>query len=286
MMNGSLAYRRGLAALALAATTAVVACGAGDQSGATAADATSDTMNAAVAKDDDSGTTSDPFGVTLTSAEIANAQAWDDSGEEESDVDVDDGDTTAEFEKLPFATDDGSDPDAGASSLIGGSSLTTASLDAPSLGTESFITAGSASLLCSPSTSVRQAACWAKGKYKGNIKVAQMDGKIVEVTVYCQVQKGKTIAKRAGKTLTVNSGWRSVDLQRKLYALYKAGRGNVTAPPGASHHNCGHAIDFAGSARSSGWLRSNAPKLNFQYIAIKGETWHFENWAVGPKVPR
>ena len=267
------------------AASAVVACG-GDDSAKSSSSSSSDPMNAAVAKDDGTGATSDPFGVSLTPEELKEGAAWDASGQEEDDTGVDDGDTTAEFDALPLATDDDSDPDAG--SLIGGSALTTASVDtgAPELGTESLVTASSSSLLCRPSTTVRQAACWARGTYKGNIKVAQMDGKIVEATVYCQVSRGKDIAKNAGKTLTVNSGWRSVDSQRRLYALYKAGRGNVAAPPGRSHHNCGHAIDFAGSARSSGWLRSNAPKFNFQYVAIRGETWHFENWAVGPRVPK
>lgn len=227
--------------------------------------------SAAIATEDDAkGPTSDPFGVTLTSTEIAEGEAWEASGQEEEDIDVDDGDTTAEFEKLPVATDDE---------------------DAPLLNTQSLVPQGlvqtsSSPLVCRPTGTIRQAACWARGVYKGNIKIAMMDGKMVEVTVYCHVQKGKELAKAAGKTLTVSSGWRSVDSQRVLYAKYKAGRGAVAAPPGRSHHNCGHAIDFGGSARTSGWLRSNSPKFAFTFVPIKGESWHFENWTVGPKVPR
>ncbi len=80
----------------------------------------------------------------------------------------------------------------------------------------------------------------------------------------------------------MNSGWRSVASQRVLYQKYKAGRGPVAAPPGTSHHNCGHAIDYAGSALGSGWLKANSTRFGFHFIPIKGETWHFEDWTVGP----
>ena len=73
-----------------------------------------------------------------------------------------------------------------------------------------------------------------------------------------------------------------MDSQRALYQKYLAGKGPVAAPPGTSHHNCGHAIDYAGSALSSGWLKANAPSFSFQFIRIPGETWHFEDWALGP----
>jgi LAS superfamily LD-carboxypeptidase LdcB len=129
---------------------------------------------------------------------------------------------------------------------------------------------------------VRSAACYAHAKYRGQIHVVSMDSKIVEVSIACAVLNGKALAKAAGRSLVVNSGWRSVDSQRRLYALYKAGRGPVAAPPGASHHNCGHAIDYAGSALGSGWLKAHSTQFGFHFVPIKGETWHFEDWSVGP----
>lgn len=219
----------------------------------------------------------DPWGVKLTPEEQKAGEDWDTSGLEEDDENVDDGVTDAEFQALPLSDDQAgtSDP--------GGPLLNTQTL-IPQAG--GGLVQASGRLVCTPPSAVRQAACWARGRYMGNIRVVQVDGKMVEVYVYCMVQNGKDLAKKAGKTLSVSSGWRSVDSQRRLYALYLAGRGNVAAPPGRSHHNCGHAIDYGGSARSSGWLRPNAPRFGFHFVPIRGESWHFEIWTTGPNVPR
>jgi hypothetical protein len=233
----------------------------------------------------DSTDSVDPSGTTLTAEEIAAGAAWDDAGTQENgelgesdddgtlpdDALGDDDDATDDFDALPLADAD----DAGALPLTGddgGSVLLMTGALVKSTG----------ALICTPPGPVRSAACYAHGQYRGQIHVVSMDSKVVEVGVSCAVLGGKALAKAAGRTLTVNSGWRSVASQRVLYQKYKAGRGPVAAPPGTSHHNCGHAIDYAGSALGSGWLKANSKRFGFTFIPIKGETWHFEDWAAGP----
>lgn len=46
----------------------------------------------------------------------------------------------------------------------------------------------------------------------------------------------------------VTSGYRSTERQAQLYADYKAGRGNLAAPPGSSLHEIGQAVDVAKTA--------------------------------------
>jgi D-alanyl-D-alanine carboxypeptidase len=240
----------------------------------------------------------DPSGTVLTAEEIAEGAAWDDAGTQENgelaesddDGDLTDdpiGDETDEFDALPLAPADGSDgladstgdDDAAGDAGDAGGGLTTSGDLGLSIGA---LVKSSGAIVCTPPGPIRAAACYAHGQYRGQIRVVSMDSKIVEVGVSCAVLNGKKLAKAAGRTLLVNSGWRSVASQRVLYQKYKAGRGPVAAPPGTSHHNCGHAIDFAGSALGSGWLKAHSTSFGFHFIPIKGETWHFEDWTVGP----
>jgi hypothetical protein len=240
----------------------------------------------------------DPSGTVLTAEEIAEGAAWDDAGTQENGelAESDDngdladdpiGDETDEFDALPLAPADGSDDDLASgdgddeddAGDAGGVLTTTGGDLGLSIGA---LVQSTSALVCTPPGTVRSAACYAHGKYRGQIRVVSMDSKIVEVGISCAVLNGKKLAKAAGRTLTVNSGWRSVASQRVLYQKYKAGHGPVAAPPGTSHHNCGHAIDFAGSALGSGWLKAHSTSFGFHFIPIKGETWHFEDWSVGP----
>ena len=273
-------------ALVVAALLGVAAIGCGGSGDASSGAAGSDPFDQV-----------DPSGARLTADEIAAGVAWDDAGTQENGeldesdddgttADDDLGDQTAEFDALPLApADDGNDgnddADGGDGARSDGGGALTATERDLSLAVGSLLKS-SGTLLCTPPGQVRAAACYAHGKYRGQIKVITMDSKIVEVGVACAVLKGKSLAKAAGRTLLVNSGWRSVASQRILYQKYKAGRGPVAAPPGTSHHNCGHAIDYAGSALGSGWLKAHSTQFGFQFIPIKGETWHFEDWTVGP----
>ena len=85
-------------------------------------------------------------------------------------------------------------------------------------------------------------------------------------------------ARRAGITLHVISGFRTMAQQQHLYNLYKAGKGNLAAPPGYSNHQGGIAVDVqVGSTSSSTykWLAANAHKYGFART-VPSEPWHWE----------
>lgn len=85
-------------------------------------------------------------------------------------------------------------------------------------------------------------------------------------------------AKKAGITLTVNSGFRSMAEQRALYAAYLNGTGNLAAKPGYSNHQGGIAVDInVGTTATSTyrWLANNAAKFGFKRT-VPSEAWHWE----------
>lgn len=69
----------------------------------------------------------------------------------------------------------------------------------------------------------------------------------------------------------VTSSWRSTAQQAELYARWKAGTGNLAAPPGSSKHEVGLALDARGSAE---WERAMERHGWRRPIAI--EPWHWE----------
>lgn len=89
----------------------------------------------------------------------------------------------------------------------------------------------------------------------------------------------KEAARRDGVNLNVVSGFRTMDEQRSLYAAYKAGRGNLAAPPGYSQHQNGVAVDIeTGGSRTSAsfrWLRENGANFGFRNT-VPSEPWHWQ----------
>lgn len=89
---------------------------------------------------------------------------------------------------------------------------------------------------------------------------------------------------RWGTGLVVNSGGRSYQEQAQLYAAYKAGRGNLAAPPGTSVHESGRAVDLGGailnaSSAQHQWLQSVASQYGFVWTGknfSQFEPWHWE----------
>lgn len=87
-----------------------------------------------------------------------------------------------------------------------------------------------------------------------------------------------------GAPLVVNSGGRSNAEQARLYALYKAGKGNLAAPPGTSVHESGRAVDLGGSIMNAGsaqhrWLQQVAAQYGFNWTGrtfSQVEPWHWE----------
>lgn len=88
----------------------------------------------------------------------------------------------------------------------------------------------------------------------------------------------------------VDSGYRSVDHQRKLWNAALAKYGSVraarrwVAPPGHSYHGRGLAVDLKyASADAREWVRDNAKKYGLHF-PLSNENWHIE--MVGSRKPR
>lgn len=87
-----------------------------------------------------------------------------------------------------------------------------------------------------------------------------------------------------GAPLVVNSGGRSNAEQARLYALYKAGKGNLAAAPGTSIHERGRAVDLGGAIQSMNsaqhrWLQQVAAQYGFSWTGrnfSQIEPWHWE----------
>jgi len=84
--------------------------------------------------------------------------------------------------------------------------------------------------------------------------------------------------------LGVNSGYRSIEEQTRLYNGWKAGLPgyNKAAPPGHSNHNHGTAVDLSGYGGSTNspqfrWLLQNAGRFGFSWDEGRaaGEPWHW-----------
>lgn len=89
---------------------------------------------------------------------------------------------------------------------------------------------------------------------------------------------------RWGSPLVVNSGGRTRAEQAHLYALYKAGKGNLAAPPGTSVHEHGRAVDLGGAIRNMNspqhrFLQQIASQYGFAWTGrtfSQIEPWHWE----------
>lgn len=85
-------------------------------------------------------------------------------------------------------------------------------------------------------------------------------------------------AKAQGVILKLNTAYRTMAEQQRLYALYKAGKGAKAALPGWSNHQMGLALDIEsanGSNAAFHWLTANAAKYKFKRT-VASEPWHWE----------
>lgn len=132
-------------------------------------------------------------------------------------------------------------------------------------------------------TSLRPLAgsgCSATTGYSGGramrICTTTVNGKPVEVGTAKAFVRMRDAAKRDGVNIVVVSGFRTMAKQRELYRLYKAGRGNLAAPPGYSNHQSGHALDLNTKARGVyAWLSRNGASYGFRRT-VPSEAWHWE----------
>lgn len=92
-------------------------------------------------------------------------------------------------------------------------------------------------------------------------------------------------AAKAGVTLSINSGFRTMSEQQYLYNCYltkKCNSGNLAAKPGYSNHQNGRALDIGASNYT--WLRNNASKFGFK-ATVPSERWHYEYSSADPGGP-
>lgn len=126
----------------------------------------------------------------------------------------------------------------------------------------------------------RLAIGYVKGK-AGAITVVPIDGKPVEVTTARAYRRMHEAASRAGVTIKVVSGFRTMAEQEYLYSCYKRGdcnNGNLAAKPGYSNHQSGHALDLNARDPAVGaWLRAHAHEYGFRNT-VASEPWHWEYW--------
>ena len=113
------------------------------------------------------------------------------------------------------------------------------------------------------------------------IRVVTVDGRAVEratANAYIAMQEQ---ARRAGVTLRVISGFRTMDQQEELYGCYincNCNNCNLAARPGYSNHQRGHALDL--NTSESGvlsWLNNHADEFGFART-VPSEDWHWEYW--------
>ena len=105
------------------------------------------------------------------------------------------------------------------------------------------------------------------------ICVVTVQGKLIEVNTARAFLRMQNAARTVGVTLTLNSGFRTMDQQRYLYDLYRRGVGNLAAYPGFSNHQSGIALDLGTAANT--WLLNNAAFFGFRRT-VPSEDWHWE----------
>lgn len=97
--------------------------------------------------------------------------------------------------------------------------------------------------------------------------------------------KMQAAADKAGVTLSINSGFRSMAEQQHLYQCYQThscNNGNLAAKPGYSNHQNGRALDLATGDWT--WVANNAARFGFKRT-VPSERWHYEFFGTDPGGP-
>ncbi len=126
------------------------------------------------------------------------------------------------------------------------------------------------------------------GYSKGNafaITVVTVDGKKVETATANAYYVMAQAAAKAGVTLKVVSGFRTMAEQKYLYGCYvncNCNNCNLAAKPGYSNHQSGHALDLnTSSGGVLAWLNAHGGAYGFKRT-VPSEAWHWEWWGGGP----
>lgn len=108
---------------------------------------------------------------------------------------------------------------------------------------------------------------------EGRLNVTGMDPKVLDnynkMAYHYKVQ--------TGKTLVMNTGYRSLKMQQKLWDKALSGKGNKAARPGTSLHGFGVAIDMDSSINEQLERSGLMKKYGFyRPLPVKGETQHIQ----------
>lgn len=117
------------------------------------------------------------------------------------------------------------------------------------------------------------------------IQVITVGGKAVAKPAGHAFLKLQAAAQKAGVSISISSGFRTMTEQAHFYKCYTSGScngGNLAAHPGFGKHQNGTALDLTPS--SSGWLQSNYKKFGFART-VPSEAWHFQFQGTDPGGP-
>jgi hypothetical protein len=126
--------------------------------------------------------------------------------------------------------------------------------------------------------SARHTATGYKSGSPFTITVVHADGKDIEIATASMYARMQHDAAKAGVSIRVVSGFRTMEKQKQLYQAYLNGTGNLAAKPGYSNHQSGHALDLNTSAPGVyNWLANHASSYGFKRT-VPSEAWHWEYW--------
>ena len=111
------------------------------------------------------------------------------------------------------------------------------------------------------------------------IEVIRLENEMMEVDTAAAFLRMRQAARSEGVELPLNSGFRTMAEQERLYQCYQTGscnNGNLAARPGHSRHQSGRAVDISTGNGAVEWLDEHAGSFGF-YNPIRGrEPWHWE----------
>ena len=126
-------------------------------------------------------------------------------------------------------------------------------------------------------------ATWSGGAFTGQIDVVDIvdeggDTERASESGMSPFRLLQQAAAAAGHDLQIESGFRTYEEQKALYAKYKAGTGNKAAVAGSSNHQNGIALDLNTKGFDTAiyeWMKQHAP--SYGYIrTVDKEHWHWE----------
>ena len=111
-----------------------------------------------------------------------------------------------------------------------------------------------------------------------NIKLININNKLVELNTANAFLNMKNEAKKDNVNLIIESGFRTMEEQEYLYSCYidcNCNNCNLAAKPGYSNHQSGNALDInLDNSNVYSWLKNNANNFGF-YQTIDKEPWHW-----------